>query len=791
MGLDSMNMGGFDADSARYDRQNRMNQPDFAPGQGSASPFGSSDIFSQPSVPSNTGGVGDIFSTGSGFGAQTGGGFGASPMGGGLGGDPFSSFSSPIGANSFGQPQQQQAPPKDAADQFWDAMGKGFKGLSGFVGELGKSFKGLTPLFWSTYGYRCMIASIGVGVVGIISKMFGFPIGFKIAIGGFLSGASGTIVYLFNNEKSRQYTSQYSDDNNTDQNFNNPPMPAPVFDDFAMNDGMGGFPEPPVLDSFSPEPSEFDDSEEDYSVEDEDEWDDIISDEDDEPADEVDGMPAEDALNTLQDVDKGMYTRQYLYDMFFKVLPNIKASFSSVKEYTEDDDLFMFWDDIIQRAATVIGFKDTDEYPSLVELHENLFIMTLKTTRPAKLKPELLADELAKAYAFETYDDEEDRAKVFAKVDTVLDNCIITVFMGTSQIISLKDMYNKCEDYILDRKHTMPVVLGVNEAGKVMTLDFKKIESIIIAGMPRSGKSWLVQAVLCQLCALNSPRDLIFYILCPKGYTSDFKNFTLPHVKRFASKYTSSTGKIVNEEFPGILDTLRYVVNQEAPRRKKIIGGNGCVNISDFRDKYPDIDMPYLYIVVDEMVTLSMMEKEDEVEYQSYLEMIVTQFPNLGIRGMFIPHEVKNQIISKTASDSVKARISVKGNPLHIEASTGTKARDFKYKLGNIGDMAVNIDEIASRTVFVHGVALTASNEKNNEIFDYLRRCWARLEPEQTAGSVAEQAEVDQFHRELIDNADSDEEIDIFGDDSVNSGDVFSNPNEQGLSGMNDTFNIF
>ena len=224
-----------------------------------------------------------------------------------------------------------------------------------------------------------------------------------------------------------------------------------------------------------------------------------------------------------------------------------------------------------------------------------------------------------------------------------------------------------------------------------------------------------------------------------------------------------------------------------------ILGGNGFVNISDFRDKFPDISLPYLYIVVDEMVTLSKMEKEDEIEYQSYLDMIVTQFPNLGIRGIFIPHEVKNQIISKTAYDSIKARISVKGSPAHIEASTGTKERAFRYKLSNVGDMAVNVDEISSKTVFVHGVALTSSNDKNNEIFDYLRRCWSRLEPDETQGSVAEKAEVAQFHQELIDSANSDDEIDIFNENegAVESSEVFTNPNGHDLSGMADDFNLF
>lgn len=791
MGLGDMNLGGFDADSARYDRQNRLNPPEFAPGQ-SGSPLDMGSIFPDSSVPSNTGGLGDVFSTGTGFGG------GLSGVGGGMGADPFASFNSPVGMNSFGQPPmaQTQQPPKDASDKFWDTMGVGFKGLSGFVGELGKSFHGLTPLFWSKYGFKCMNTGIITGLAGVVSRLFGFPIGLKIAIGGLLAGACGTVVFLFSNEKSRQYTSQYTDDNNTDQNFIKPSVEDLVpcsadggFNDFGVDSGTNGFDED--SDFSDEDDSDFDDFGSDDGEEDD--WDSIVCD-DDNDNDSCDGLSADDALITLQEVDKGMYTRQYLYEMFTKVLSHIRSSYAKVTEYSEEDDVFLYWDDIVQRAAKITGFKEDEELPTLTKLEENIFTMTLTITRLAKLKPEVIAKEIANAYAFETYDDEEGRAKVFARVDSILDSCIITIYTGASELISLKDMYDKCEDFILDNKKMMPCVLGINERGKVITLDLKKVESMIIAGMPRSGKSWFVQALLCQLCAFNSPKNLIIYVLDPKADTSDFRRFALPHIKKFAAKYTAKNGSVVNPEFPSILDTLRYVVNVEAPRRKKLIGGNGFVNISDFRSKYPDVDLPYLYIIVDEMVTLSEMEKSDEAEYQSYLSMIVTQFPNLGIRGLFIPHEVKNQIINKTAYDSVKARISVKGSATHIEESTGTKERDFKYKLGNVGDMAVNIDEISAKTIFVHGVALSDGNEKNNEIFDYLRRVWSKLEPDEVANSAAENAEVRKYHDDLIKKADSDDndsDMNLFDEGDVENGKVFSNPNENGLSGMNDEFDLF
>ena len=281
-----------------------------------------------------------------------------------------------------------------------------------------------------------------------------------------------------------------------------------------------------------------------------------------------------------------------------------------------------------------------------------------------------------------------------------------------------------------------------------------------------------------------SPKDLWLFFLDPKAGTSDFKSFKLPHVKKFASRYTDSNGNDVNKDTPSIMDTLRWIVNVEAPRRKRIIGDHNCVNINDFRNKYPDIELPLIYVVIDEMVTLSKMEKELEKEYQSYLDMIVTQFPNLGIKGMFIPHEVKNQIISKTAYDSIKARISVKGSPEHIEASTGAKPKVFPYKLANVGDMAVNIDSVSVSTLFVHGVALTDENYKNMELFDYLRRIWTKYEPDTVKDSVASSVEAEAFNNNLLAHIDDDEDLG-FLEDTSDSSEVFSNPNNDGISGFN------
>lgn len=771
MGAGNFVNNSFDADEAMYERQNRLNPPEFAPGQGEDDLF-SSDF--EQSVGGGSG-MGDIFSSGGGGDVFSSGG-GDVFSSGGLSGSFNPSSTNPMGGQSNLSSDEEK---------FYQILEKGGKGVVSFGKEVVSASKGLTPKFISVYGKNVTYTSLVVSALGLVILMLGKHVGMELIKGGILSTAIGILLLMFYVEKGSECSSQYADDNSVQT-----PMPEPTP---AFATGMGGnISFENDFNDFDDEPDvdDIEDFDVDYNINDTDYIDENDFDFSEVKDTQVAGEDINNVLDTLPEVNNGMYTRQFLYDNFIRVLPNLNANFASVKTYDEDSDIFLSWDDIIQRAATVLGLKD-DDIPYLKSLEENLFTIKAVISRPAKLKPELLGEEVAKAYAYTEYDNAEDRAKVFSRVETVLDDCIITIFTGASHMVSLKDMYAKCSDFILNNKNYIPVVLGINENGGVVYADFKKIESIIIAGMPRSGKSWLVQAVLTQMCMLLPPDELNIFFLDPKAGTSDFRNFKLPHVKRFASQYTDSNGNTVNKEYESILDVLRWVVNVEAPRRKALIGDHGKVNINDFRASYPDIKLPYIYIVVDEMVTLSEMVKEDEKEYQSYLKMIVTQFPNLGIRGMFIPHEVKNQIIDKTAYDSIKARISVKGSPEHIEASTGTKPKAFAYRLANIGDMAVNIDTISVSTQFVHGVALTDDNDKNVELFDFIRRFWLKYAPNEFSDSVAKSVDGDKVNKELLSSVDlskSDVPDIVFEPSSAvedEEYDLFSEPNEDGLSGLN------
>ena len=270
----------------------------------------------------------------------------------------------------------------------------------------------------------------------------------------------------------------------------------------------------------------------------------------------------------------------------------------------------------------------------------------------------------------------------------------------------------------------MPVVLGVDIEGSPVICDFYKMDSILITGMPRSGKTWLMLSVLYQMMAYMSPEELNVYIFDPKGKMSDFASAITPHVKNFVS------------DDAGILAQLKHVVRVEGPRRKAIIGDGGCVNLQDYRKKYPDCNIPFIYVIIDEVVTLSeRMSDDDKREFQALLSELVSQLPAAGIRIFMVPHLVKDNIIKKNTTSLIPCRISVMGNKEHIESSCGVK--NFPHSLTHVGDTCTVIKEMPE-AMFIHSVALAKENEENKQLFHYLAELWARICPDSVAGSIYE-----------------------------------------------------
>ena len=742
----------MNVDEARYNRNNRLNPPEFYPNQQANTNY-ANDMYGQsgqsganqqaPSMdikdffgatdstakPVNNGGMGDS-----------------------VAGDLFNtSLNAGASNNSLTpaqtmQTQQQQyhgVTPQQVAKVCKDTW-KGFT-------DLIDAFKGAGVLYWRHVCSVASIISLVVVGIGFITMFFGYAKWIQLCISGVVCLLLGVPSFLL--------LSTFVDRDNIEEPVqgSEPTQPMQDFNSTQEFDNMSSFnsnPEP--ADDFfsfnSSDAEDDDDFEDDYEDKDDDEW----NIDTDEPQGE-EGMDKEESLNSLQEIPRGMYTRQYLFDAFTRVLPTINPNFASVVELDENSDDFILWDGLLEEACEAAGCKERAE---LNKVSQNLFTITVECTKPAGFKPDAVGDELAKLYAFEADIDDEE-VKVFTKVKTVGVRCFFTIFNGTSAMVSVKDMMYKEKDYILDSRNTMPIIIGVDSAGKVYKYDFKRLESILVTGMTRSGKSWLVQCILAQMCMYLSPNELHFYICDPKDTISDFRSFALPHVKKFIAEDLK------------IIEMLRYLVRVEAPRRTNIIGTEDKVNIWDFKAQNPDIEMPVIYVVIDELVTISsrlhgMQDKSYEQEFRLLLRELITRLPALGIRAILVPHVIKNDIIEKKTSDLIPCRISVRGDAKHIEETTDARGKDFPYVLSRPGDMAVKISDMSQTVLFLKAPVLTPSNDENAAFFKYMRKVWEKLEPNVKSNEIALEADLKDSNKDLLALAQDDsEDIELFSNSSA------------------------
>ena len=700
---------------ARFNARNQ--EPEFAPGMGDESIWGmdsgpSSSSFDDPfGGPSRSssfdspfgGGNNDPFGS-SGFGSSS-----PSPFG-GPSPDPFSPSFGQQGPPpaSFGQQGQQSQTASEAISQAaQQAASKAGRGSYEFTKAAVVAAKSHTAASVSGMGAATMKTSGVVSVVGagmwLLSNFLpALAVGYYIFVGAAVSALIGIATFAGG------YIIDQKDD--VSEQLRRPapePEPAPV----AEPQPLPVFDEPEPVNASAPEPEKESDSWD---------WNDLIPDE--EPAKDVDYDSLESDLESLN-MQKGTQTRQFIYETLTKGLPSISPKFANMRNLRKGSAEWAIWAELIRDAAKQVGTRD-DLLPDLEDASENPFMFKLTISRTPRMKTQAIADEVANTYKYDD-DGNLEYPNAYATSAESGSRAFISVYKGAKiGMISLADMYAASPDaqkFVRDPKTEMPVVIGTTGDGSVKAVDLLKAPAIVVSGEPRSGKSWIVKLILNQMCAYMSPNDLHLYIGDPKNQISEYANYDLPHVRR--KEYTVDS----------VIDMLRYLVNTEAPRRKNIMQQYGYVNVLEFRRDHPEVTFPFLYVVLDEMMSLAnAMGKEDAREYRELIERFVSEFPALGMRAIFIPHRVKNDVIPKSVSELISVRITAKSaSDASAAENLGlNSASEFPYKLSNAGDVAVRIADINDGAPTYLRAAVLAPDTKGMERLEsYIGHYWDKLDP--------------------------------------------------------------
>lgn len=709
------NMGNLasDVDLLRKEREARMNPPEFEIGQGEDDGWNFFDddnggmSMDESAFGGSSQGFGDSF--------------------GGMGGDLGSLGGSVQGgfSNTNSHSPQSLTATEDKIIDGAVMVGKhAFNGSKELFNGIHDGIKGNNAFYWTVYGKKVMVVGVVISISGVILSLMGLVSnisrGLDVLIGGLMSLAVGVLIFSLNCDKARELGGMEKKESTEPVIYEEEEFSDDIFsdiDDDLYEEEYSGWGSDDEEDIFNDEEEEFDP----WSSIDEDDYvesvDEVIS---SEPVD------IDEAIESIREIPAHTQTRQYLFEEYSRVLPVINPAFARLKSISENSDSFIIFDKVLIDASIQVG-TNQDKLPQLLELRENQFIIQLKATRPSGLKEEAIANEIANIYSRDEYGAVIHEG-VYATTSSVGSSYIINIFKGEDSIISLADTYKEVSDFVLDPNIKKPVVMGVNELGKVWYFDAEKVFSYIISGKPRSGKSWSVVSLVLQLCMYSSPREVQFEVFDVKGTSSDFysMNEHLPHFKKF-----ESVGK-------RILQRLRHITTVEADRRKKILNEHDVIAIADLKNKGVDVEMPYLYVLIDEIVGLiGTFTKDEHAEFKDLMNVLITQMPNLGIRLILVPHRVTNDIVPKTTYTNVGCIACVRTDSKEIASTLDITKKDFPYDLTNSGDMALKTGEVnKGKTVFCHGVAVTSSNESNVGIYKFVGSLWGKLEPEEEKEQV-------------------------------------------------------
>lgn len=707
---------GFGSGSGGFGATGR---PAFGGSVGSGAPGGASG--SSPSFGSNNpSGMG----TPGGFGGGTPGGFGGAPAFGrpGAASSPFAGINARPGFGGPGglTPTPTQPKSHEVMDKALDVTGKALsssaKSAWGISKELSSAAKQNTSVELALFLANTLYVYAGLLVFGLAATIgsiffdwlaYGPLIATLSVVGVAWSGISWAVVY----PKAKKLKAQgYESKRGVNKGISAPtPPPFPTAR--------------PSMPTPSPTPTVFPTVDDD----DEDEWEDEgDEDEELEPV-PVKGKSLDVLLSEDLDIKPGTQTRRFLWEKANSALNQCTPGFDKKWVIDDEDEDFDLFDSILMESCEVIGVPE-DSLPEISKITETKFVVSITFSRNSKIKTDRIADEMLKIYQRD-----EQGALVSPNAFVVFSEfgsqATVSIYKNEEIIpVSLRDVYGTkaSENFTLNPKIQAPVTLGVGASGEVYHFDMLNTESMIISGLPRKGKSWLVRAILDQLCTYTSPKDVQLIIGDPKDEISEFAYFDLPHVIR--KEFTAE----------GVAKMLSWLTVQERARRVKIFGEYGVNKISDLHKQHPEVEMPYLYVVLDEMMSLVSYMEDRKSEYREYIKVLVSQLPALGIRGVFVAHRVKDQTIPKDAYELIDARIGVGITPDMVKESLGLGTGEkFLYSASQMGDIAFKVGSINSgEPTYARAIVIDPDSSGMPEYEAYLKHLWSKLEPDFKSSSL-------------------------------------------------------
>ena len=280
--------------------------------------------------------------------------------------------------------------------------------------------------------------------------------------------------------------------------------------------------------------------------------------------------------------------------------------------------------------------------------------------------------------------------------------------------------------------------IGKDISGQVVVGELGKMPHLLIAGQTGSGKSVMINTLLCSLLYRNSPSDMKLILVDPKQVEMA-PYADIPHLLT----------PVINEPEKTI-SALKWAVN-EMERRYKLLAGEKIRNIKEYNKRlqsrakkiaiadengnvqeHEDGSMPYIVIVVDEMSDLMMMAKKD---VETLIVRLAQKSRAVGIHLVLATQRPSVNVITGLIKANVPARIAFTVAS-QVDSITILDQSGAEKLLGQ-GDMLFYVTSM-SKPRRIQGAWVT--DDEVNKITDHLRM---QMAPQYNDEVVAQPVQLD------------------------------------------------
>ncbi len=282
--------------------------------------------------------------------------------------------------------------------------------------------------------------------------------------------------------------------------------------------------------------------------------------------------------------------------------------------------------------------------------------------------------------------------------------------------------------------------IGLDISGEPIIGELNKMPHLVIAGQTGSGKSVMINALLCSLLYRNTPADMKLILVDPKQVEMTPYN-DIPHLL---------TPVITEPE--KTISALKWAVN-EMEKRYNLLSEERVRDIKSYNQKTRDKDaggetMPYIIIVVDEMADLMMMAKRD---VEALVVRLAQKARAVGIHLVLATQRPSVDVITGLIKANVPARIA-------FTVASQVDSRTILDQVGaekllGAGDMLI-LTPSMSKPKRVQGAFV--SDDEVTKITDYLR---LQRPPEYNTDIISQQVQINEHGGAAMDfDSGSDDE---------------------------------